>query len=104
MAQTQTRFRVLLVVREATERTSLGMLLEPDFELDSVGTAQEALALLTSRVFEVLLIEQQLEGRTGAEIAAEAAKMPGSISCILLGEKADDLTAAQRNSAKLLTV
>ena len=104
MESVNPRFRVLLVMREADERASLGSLLEPDFELELAGAPEEALALLKARRFEVLLIEQNLEGQTGAEVAAEAARMPGPISCILLSEKAEDLSAAQRHSAQLLTV
>ena len=104
MSELPPRFRVLLVVRDATERSALQALLEPDFELETTGTADEALALLKSKPFEVLLIEQRLEGRAGAEVAAEAARLPGAISCILLSETAEDLTAAQRTSAQLLTV
>jgi DNA-binding NtrC family response regulator len=104
MSEANARYRVLLVVRDATERASLGQLLEPDFEVERAGTPDEALGLLNSRPFEVLLIEQQLEGRTGAEVAAEAARLPGAMSCILLAQTAEDLTAAQRSSAQLLTV
>ena len=104
MSELPPRFRVLLVVRDAAERASLRALLEPDFELEATGTADEALALLRSRAFEVLLIEQQLQVRSGAEVAALAAGLPGAISCILLAETEEDLTAAQRTSAQLLTV
>ncbi len=82
----------------------MGLLLEPDFELEQAGTAEEARARLASQRFEVLLIEQNLEGGTGADVAAEAAKLPGWLSCILLLEKAEDLSGAQRASAKVLTV
>ena len=104
MSEAQVRFRVLLVVRAAAERSAIGLLVGPDFELESAGTADEALQLLQSRRFEVLLIEQGLQGRSGAEVAAEAARLPGSISCILLTDKAEDLSAAQRSTAQLLTV
>ena len=104
MAESHPRFRVLLVVRDAAERTSLAQLLEPDFELKSTGTPAEALALLASHPFEVLVIEHNLEGRTGAAVAEEAVRLPGIISCILLADKAEDVSDAQRSSAQLLTV
>lgn len=104
MSESPDRFRVLLVVRDAAERASLSALLEPDFELEATGSADEAQARLQAKRFEVLLVEQQLEGRSGAEVAAAAASLPGMISCILLSENAEDLTASQRTSAQLLTV
>ena len=104
MAQASPRFRVLLVVKDTAERSALTQLLEPDFELESTGTADSAIALLEARPFEVLVIEQSLEGRTGTVVAEEAALMPGAISCILLADKPEDVSAAQRTSAQLLTV
>ncbi len=104
MTETLPRFRVLLVVRDTAERTSLASLLEPDFELHAVATGKEALSVLEARRFEVLLIEQNLEDQSGAKVATEAGRMPGSLSCILLGEQDEELTAAQRQSAQLLTV
>ena len=104
MTETLPRFRVLLVVRDSAERTSLAGLLEPDFDLQAVGTGKEALSVLEARRFEVLLIEQNLEERSGAEVAAEAGRLPGSLSCILLGEADGELTAAERQNAQLLTV
>ena len=104
MAEPTPRYRVLLVVRDPTERTLLAQLLEPDFELESAGTGAQALSLLQARPFEVLLIEQNLEGGTGLDVAAQVAALPGSISCILLAEKDEDVSVPQRSNASLLTV
>ena len=104
MAEAAPRFRVLLVVRDAAERSALERMLEPDFELKATGTALEALDLLQTQTFEVVLIDQQLNGQSGADVAASAAGLPGSISCILLCDAEDDVSAAQRSRAQLLTV
>ena len=80
MAESVPRFRVLLVVKAAADRTALTQLLAPDFELTAVATGPEALAALNASPFEVLLIEQSLEGAPGAEVAADAAKLPGAVS------------------------
>ena len=98
------RFRVLLVVRGASERSALGQLLEPDFDLTLAGTSEEAAAQLKGGRFEVLLIEQKLDGRTGLEIAADVATLPGLTSCILLADKAEDVSPPLRSTAQLLTV
>ena len=100
----QPRFRVLLVVRDAGERASLGQLLESDFDLTLAGTSAEAASQVDAGRFEVLLIEQKLDGRTGLEIAGDVAALPGSTSCILLADKAEDVSPPLRSTAQLLTV
>ncbi len=104
MAEPLPRFRVLLVVRDAGERSALTQFLAPDFEVKAVGSGEEALAALKDHPFEVLLIEQTLDGARGADVAAEAAKLPGVASCVLLADNAEDMSPAQRASAGLLTV
>jgi CheY-like chemotaxis protein len=104
MADPHPRFRVLLVVHDAAERSSLEEMLEPDFELVATGSPADALARLQTETFEVLLLDQKLDGQTGAEVAAQAAGLPGTISTILLCEPAEDLSPAERSKAKVLTV
>ena len=90
------RFRVLLVVNDADERSALTQFLAPDFELTAVGSAEEARAAL-SQPFEVVVVED-------AEIARDVAKRAPGCSCILLTDPAQQVSPAERASAGLLTV
>ncbi|MCP4694823.1 MAG: response regulator, partial [Desulfobacterales bacterium] len=65
--------RVLLVDDEEPIRNSLGWFLEDfDFDVTSVGSAEEALGLLETEFFHVAIVDMGLPGMPGDEMIIKA--------------------------------
>ncbi len=79
--------RVLLVDDEEPIRNSLGWFLEDfDFDVSSVGSAEEALALLETESYHVAIVDMGLPGMLGDELIIKAHEMtPGMRFLILTG-------------------
>lgn len=70
------RARILLVDDDTAVREALAYLLREDgFAVAEAGTAEDALEALSSRPFDVLLVDQALPGRDGAWFLQEARRL-----------------------------
>jgi len=59
---------ILVVDDDATVRESLEILLRTDFEVASASTVQQAIGVMESKEFDVVIADYQLPGESGLEL------------------------------------
>ncbi len=84
---------VLLVDDSPSARMSLEAVLCEDFEVTTVGSAAEALAVLEKSVFNLLVADQQMPEMTGLQLLGSAAVKKLKIARVLLTGAPDELDA-----------
>jgi len=86
MAETTTRSRVLCVDDEPGIVRSLRWLLQKDFDVTTAHSGQEALPLVESNDFDVVISDQRMPGMMGSEFLNEVRrKSPRSMRILLTG-------------------
>ncbi|HEX6361796.1 MAG TPA: response regulator, partial [Albitalea sp.] len=86
MAETTTRSRVLCVDDEPGIVRSLRWLLQKDFDVTTAQSGQEALPLVESHDFDVVISDQRMPGMMGSEFLNEVRrKSPRSMRILLTG-------------------
>ncbi len=77
--------KVLIVDDEERFRTTLGKLLTvKGLQVDNVGSAREALALLGENNYDVILLDVKMPEMSGVEALAEIKKINSGIEVIIL--------------------
>lgn len=92
------KIRILLVDDHALFRDSVSRLLadEPDFEIaGTCGTLDEAIAILSSRPADIVLLDLDLGGRRGAGFFERAASIPFRGQVLIVTAAASDLDAVE---------
>src|SRR5262245_20747242 len=79
--------QILVVDDEEDLRTAIVEILTLDgFEVDSVGSAEEALEKLSQTAYDVLITDHHLPGKLGVELLEEAlARFPEIIGIVIIG-------------------
>lgn len=76
--------RVLIVEDEERERKTLARVLELEgFAVSAVGTADDALAVLTTDTFDVALIDVMMPGLSGIALARMIANRHAEVNLVL---------------------
>lgn len=78
------RRRLLVVDDEAVIRVLFKDLLGRHYELEEASTAEEALAALSTRTFDLVIADKNLPGLSGLELAEQARKVNPSQKIILM--------------------
>lgn len=89
----ETRKRILIVEDDASLRDLLVLEMtgEPAFDLTSVGDGTQALGLLRDGPFDLVVLDLQLPGVSGADILAYLqSEAPGTDVVVLTGLAPDD--------------
>jgi signal transduction histidine kinase/ligand-binding sensor domain-containing protein/DNA-binding response OmpR family regulator len=73
-----------------------GAALELDYECEVVGTAEQALARITERAFDVVLLDWELPGTKGDEVARQIRARPDGGIPIIIATTAHDGEATRR--------
>ncbi len=87
--------RVLVVDDEAVIRTLFKDLLGKEIEVVTVGTAEEALTALEAGFFELLLLDKNLPGLSGLELAERAKRRWPKVKVMLMTGYPSLVTAQQ---------
>jgi DNA-binding response OmpR family regulator len=85
--------RLLIVEDEPKLRRSLARGLEEEgYDVDAAGTGEEAFFLASSRVYDVVLLDVMLPGRSGFDVLAalRKARNPTPVLCLTARDGVDD--------------
>jgi len=85
---TKNNASILIVEDEATLCTLLSHLLSPNFDCVTVLSADDALPLIESRAFDVVLVDIELPGMSGIEFCQKVIERSPSTAVIILSGRA----------------
>jgi response regulator RpfG family c-di-GMP phosphodiesterase len=92
----QERKRILLVDDEETIRRALGrFLVSRGYDVDTAGSAQEALDLITPGRYAIMICDVRMPGMTGLELLPRARERDPDVGIMMLTAVNDTPTAAE---------
>ncbi|MEO0510627.1 MAG: sigma-54 dependent transcriptional regulator [Verrucomicrobiota bacterium] len=75
---------ILIVDDEKNTREGLGLALEDDYEVYMASGAEEAFNLMEAEVFDVVLTDLRMAGKSGLTVIDRAIKLPNRPICIMM--------------------